>query len=73
MSRWKNKRLATIETEIEMAELYQHEKRSRQSQESGEKLTGLSLQSSQEIGCLELSPPTEVNIKFLTLRVLYVF
>lgn len=45
-----------------MAELYQREKRSRQSQESGEKLTGLSLQSSQEIGCLELFPPTEVNI-----------
>ena len=37
MSRWKNKRLATIETEIEMAELYQHEKCSRQSEESGEK------------------------------------
>lgn len=62
MSRWKNKRLATVETEIEMAELYQLEKSSRQSKESSEQLTGLSLQSSQEIGCLALSPPTEVNI-----------
>ncbi len=65
MSRWKNKRLATVETEIEMAELYQSEKRSRQSHESGEQLTGLSLQSSQEIGYLSLflphPPPTEVN------------